>query len=394
MKQTRGHLVPYLISAAVLCFAALFLLSPDRAFSENENRYLQQVPAFSLKSLKDGSFTDRLVAYAADQFPLRDSFMTVKTEAELFTGRQEVNGIFVTEDGALIEEYRRPQNTERVIRQFGKFITKTRELLAEENRALSISVMLVPTAEEILAEKLPQNAPGASQTETIRQIREGLEKTADDAGIPRPFFVPAEQALREAAGEPGRQLYYRTDHHWTTEGAYFGYRAFCETAGLTPAPEETFTRERVTEEFRGTVWSKLNDSRFPGEAMELWRAEGDPALKVLYTDTGEERDTLYNLDYLQEKDKYSLFLDNLHSLIEITSPEAETERCLMILKDSYANCMVPFLTRHFRKICVFDTRSYKKGPSAFVKDHPEITDVLILYNMNTLDGDTGIGGIY
>ena len=105
-------------------------------------------------------------------------------------------------------------------------------------------------------------------------------------------------------------------------------------------------------------------------------------------------DSLYNLEYTEKKDKYSLFLDTLHSLIEITNETAGSDRELALLKDSYANSMVPFLAHHYKKIYVFDTRYYKQGPSAFIKEHPGITDVLILYNMNTLDSDLGIRGIY
>ena len=117
-------------------------------------------------------------------------------------------------------------------------------------------------------------------------------------------------------------------------------------------------------------------------------------LRVTYEDTGEVSDSLYNFDYLQEKDKYSLFLNNIHPLVEIENETAPSDDVLMLIKDSYANSMVPFLTHHYKKIYVFDTRYYKDGPSSFLEEHGEVTDVLILYNMNTLDGDTGIRGIY
>ena len=103
---------------------------------------------------------------------------------------------------------------------------------------------------------------------------------------------------------------------------------------------------------------------------------------------------MYAMEYVSQKDKYSLFLDNLHTLVEITNASAETDRVLVLIKDSYANSMVPFLTHHFKKIYVFDTRYYKHGPAAFIGEHPEVTDVLLLYNLNTIDTDAGIRGIY
>ena len=127
---------------------------------------------------------------------------------------------------------------------------------------------------------------------------------------------------------------------------------------------------------------------------EGWFGHGTGSVSFYNYSTGEITDSLYNLDYVLQKDKYSLFLNNLHTLIEITNENAESDRELVLIKDSYANSMVPFLTHHFQKIYVFDTRYYKQGPSSFIEDHPSVTDVLLLYNMNTLDSDSGIRGIY
>ena len=100
------------------------------------------------------------------------------------------------------------------------------------------------------------------------------------------------------------------------------------------------------------------------------------------------------MEYIDKKDKYSLFLDNLHPLIEITNSSSADDRTLVLIKDSYANSIVAFLAHHYKKIYVFDTRYYKEGPAAFIKELDTDTDVVLLYNMNTLDTDLGIRGIY
>ena len=404
MKNTRaGRWISAVSAGLAVALAAAFLALPKADFSENENRYLQALPAFSFRDLKDGTYTERLVSYFSDHFPFRDSFMTLKTEAEILAGKREINGIFITRDGSLIEEYRRPQNTERVIHQMGKFSAGVLQETAEENRALTVTLMLVPTASEILREELPENAPGASQEETAERIRAEIRRYTEEAGLPEVRMMPLKDRFLSLRQE--RKLYYRTDHHWTTGGAYEGYCAYCETAGLSALPEDAFRKTAVTREFRGTVWSKLNDARFPAEEIEVWerkdRVPDDapagsdlPGITVFYPDTGETARTFYNMDWLSKKDKYSMFLNNIHPVAEITNEDADTPRSLLLIKDSYANCMVPFLAEHFRRIWVLDTRYYKKGPSSLVKEHPEITDVLLLYNMNTLDADTGIGGIF
>ena len=123
-------------------------------------------------------------------------------------------------------------------------------------------------------------------------------------------------------------------------------------------------------------------------------AQEDSHLTVNYMDTKEKTDTLYAPAYLETKDKYSYFLNNIHPMIEITNEDTDSEEVLVLIKDSYANCIVPFLVNHYQKIYVVDTRYYKSSVSAFINDNAEVTDVLVLYNMNTIDADLGIGGIY
>ena len=163
--------------------------------------------------------------------------------------------------------------------------------------------------------------------------------------------------------------------------------------GKESLDSEDFSEQKVTEEFAGTLYSKVNDYHHVKDDIVVY-THPDDRLTVTYTDTGEVADSLYNMEYLAEKDKYSLFLNNIHTLVEIENANAQVEDVLVLIKDSYANSMVPFLVHHYRKIYVFDTRYYKQGVSDFLTEHDEVTDVLILYNMNTLDNDSGIRGIY
>lgn len=368
------------LAGAVVSLSVLFLLSPKQEFSHQENRYLASEPEFGWEQIKSGAYMEEVNTYLSDHFPGRDFFMGLKTKAEILLGRKEINGVYLAEDGYLIEKYEAPVNTEKICRILNGFEEKL-TVLEENGRDLERSILLVPTASCILEEKLPLHAPVISQAETISKYEKLTELPVIDCR--RELYRMSEE----------NAVYYRTDHHWTSEGAYAGYLTYCPEAGLTPADLDEYEAVKATEEFLGTVYSKVHDYSRSGDTITLYSHPED-RLTVTYTDTGIVADSLYNLDYLEEKDKYSLFLDNLHSLIQIDNETAETDRVLVLIKDSYANSMVPFLTRHFKTIYVFDTRSYKKGPSAFVEEHPEVTDVLLLYNMNTIDTDLGIRGIY
>lgn len=367
-------LTAILTGGFVLSLSVLLCVGKKREFSEQENRYLSSFPKFSWEALKEGDFTADLESYLSDHFPFRDFFMGVKTGVELCLGKQEINGIYIAKDGYLIEKYKRPQNTEKVIRSFRG--------LKEAVAQAEVYLMLAPTASYVYAEKLPEGAPINSQQDTITQIYESAEC------IP----VPLSEAFLSLKDEK-EPLYYRTDHHWTSYGAYIAYREFCKVRGFEPVSLESLEKKTVTEEFKGTIYSKVNDYTRGGDSICVY-LDPEERLTVFYTDTKEQTDSLYAEEYLDKKDKYSYFLNNIHPLIEITNETLDTEEELILIKDSYANCMVPFLVKHYKKIYVIDPRFYKEAASELINQSPNVKDVLLLYNMNTLDTDLGVGGIY
>lgn len=368
-------MITILLCVGILSLSIWLLLSPKKDFSENENRYLTKFPVLSAKSMLDGTYTESLSDWLADHFPQRDFFVGLKSQTEILSGKKEINHIYIAKEDYLIEQYAQPQNTQRIIDTLTRFYEKVSQ--AEVN----INLMLVPTAVTIHKDLLPQNAPASNQLETAQSIYTAT-------GIPK---IDCTEFLFTGISEG--QLYYRTDHHWTTLGAYYGYLAFCAAKNLQPVSLTSLQKQTVTEDFAGTLYSKVNDYNHKKDSITVYTNPEDH-LTVTYTDTGEMSDSLYNFDYLTEKDKYSLFLNNIHSLIEIENQTSSSEDVLMLIKDSYANSIVPFLAHHYRKIYVFDTRYYKDGPSSFLSEHKEINDILLLYNMNTLDTDSGIRGIY
>ncbi len=377
-------LTSYCVSGLAVTFLLLFLLLPRKDFSEGENRGLASFPGFTINAVRDGSFMKGLELFLCDHFPFRDQLMVFWTETEILKGKRKINGVYLSRDGYLIEDYEAPRNTERIIRQFAKF--------ADAVPDRRVSIMLVPTAVTVYGGKLPAGAVPGDQRKTMRDIWDGLGFLNGQAAStlhPNLRIIDCSEALFEG----GEGLYYRTDHHWTTKGAYAGYAAWCGCNGLEPVPRDAFRTETVTEDFRGTVFSKVQDVRVRPDSIELYYGKED-VIRVEYPDSGESADSLYNLEYLEKRDKYSLFLNNIHPFVEITNEAVRDESALCVIKDSYANSIIPFLAEHFRKIYVFDTRYYRKGPSSFLREHADVKDVLVLYNMGTIDTDLGIGGIF
>ncbi len=374
-NSTIRRIVSITYCAIILLLAVGFMASPKKEFSENENRYLAKEPVLSVKNLVSGTYMESMSEWLSDQFPMRDFFMGFKSTVEIGTGKREINGVYVAQEDYLIEAYAQPVNTQRIGETFRNFYEKT------DSSQIDMRLMLIPTAITIYRDKLPSGAPFRSQMDVAQEIYQTAKIPSIDC---------IEQLIQ---GAESGQLYYRTDHHWTMYGAYQGYLAYCEAKGLSPVPLESWSAQTVTEEFAGTLYSKVNDYSHPKDSITIYTNPND-RLTVTYVDTGEVTDSLYNLDYLAQKDKYSLFLNNIHTCVEIENENVESDAVLVVIKDSYANSIIPFLAHHYHKIYVFDTRYYKEGPSHFLSEHAEVTDVLLLYNMNTIDTDSGIRGIY
>ncbi|WP_026528599.1 DHHW family protein [Butyrivibrio sp. VCD2006] len=390
----------YLVCVFILCFVIAIFLTEKKDFSENENRKLAQMPKLTFENIKSGDFTSGVETFVADQFPLRDTFLSLMTEVERISLRKEIAGVFLAKDGSLIEDYNNPRHTDKQIQQFSK--------LSENVENARCMIMMVPTAYSVYSELLPDGAAkGDLQKQVIDEIyasvpdklqkidassklKEEAEKIIGTENNDKKDSLSPASSDTDTAGID--RLFYRTDHHWTTYGAYVGYEAFCEAAGLTAIPLSEYTGEVVSDSFKGTIYSKLNDPYFGSDSIVSY-SHPDWKLSVKYEDSGEVTDTPYNPEYLTKKDQYSYFLNNIHPLITITNDAVESG-AIALVKDSYANSMVPYLLQHYHTVYIFDTRYYKGGPSKFINEHPDITDVLILYNMNTIDNDTGIGGIF
>ncbi len=204
-------------------------------------------------------------------------------------------------------------------------------------------------------------------------------------------MIDVSEALLEKKEE--FPLFYKLDHHWTTYGAYFAYQEFAKAKGFSAKGIEEYQISVVSDDFKGTIYSKVNDYSVAGDEIVIFEIP-DQKVEVNYQDSGEISDSFYEYSYLEKKDQYSFFLNNIHPFIDITSYDAKSEEEIVVIKDSFANCFVPFLAEHYKKIYVVDTRYYKDAISEFINQNKKIKDVLVLYNMNTIDSDLGVGGIY
>lgn len=348
----------------ILGISISFIFIPKKEFSELEFRYLEKFPKFSLASLLSGEYIEGLETYLADHFPLRDNFMAIKTNYQLSIGQKLINGVYVGENEYLFQKYENPVNTDKLINKLNEFYN---------NNDVDMNIMLVPSSGVINKDKLPNNISFDLQLETIKYIYDNIE------------FDGIDVTNSLIDGSNLYDMYYRLDHHWTSHGAYYAYLEFCKVNNIEPISMDEFTIETITENFNGTLYSKANIYSYTPDKIDIFL--NDTKLDVNYVVSNRITDTLYEEKHLNTKDKYAYFLDGNHALIEITNEEQTGE--ILIVKDSYANSFIPFLTNHYNKIHIIDLRFYNTSVTSYIKEK-NIDNVLFLYNIQGIDEDLGI----
>lgn len=360
----------FLLAVPILTF--INLPEEERPFSENENRYLSAFPEISFEAYVDKSAMTGFEEWFADRLFGREGWIKLKNGTERFIGKTEVNGIFTVDDRMM-----------QVWEGFdAEFIDKNLEainIFAERHSDIPVHFMLTPTSQEIYSHLLPDCTPIGSQSELNSYCRDKLDCSVIDV-------FPVMKAHSD------EYIYYRTDHHWTTYGAYVAYCEAAKALGYQAVPLSSFDIEHASYDFRGTLYSKTLDDGITPDIIDYYHFNGKTGGVTLTVDDGygeKEYDSLYFREYLDVKDKYSSFMGTNSPVMKITSNENPNGQSILIFKDSYAHAFIPFLVNHYSNITVLDMRYINAGYSSMV-DMSEFDSVLILYNSITFSEDSNI----
>ena len=337
MQKIIDRVFLFSIATIIAFFGIAVFVFPTKSFSEKENRALSSAPELTLKSITDGRYFSELGDFYSDQFPLRDVFTSAYAITELSLGKRESNGIIYGKKDTLIA---RPKgNTQKA----QKNINAIRAL---ENVALYIP----PSSAQVFNSRLPLIYP-----------KQQNEKT---------------QANSE-------ELYYRTDHHWTTEGAYMAYQEICHDLGIEAYGKKYFTAQTVNDSFRGTSFSRsgLPAAMIAPDSIVLYRYEGDEEYEIKNHENGERQKGFYSFDALNSADKYRVFLGGNYSHLSISKGTDRPK--LLLIKDSFANSAVPFLALHF-DIEMIDPRYCTRSYLEEQVSRKDIDRILFLISEDTL----------
>lgn len=375
-KKIANRIFSIVFVCLIFGLALVNILGPKHTFSENENRSLQQKPEFCVDDFFSGDYTSDYESYVSDQFWNRDFWIKLKVKVERKFGKQEVNQVYFAKDNYLIEKHTPLDVNTELIEKNTHRIQNFVQIYGDHIDG-NISVMIVPTASEILKDKMPKYAPNIDEESLIQQVSEDVigenVKVID--------LVPS---LQKHSDE---YIYYRTDHHWTTLGAWYSYQTWQKELGGTLIDESDVTKETVSTDFYGTTYSKVNIP-LESDSIDIYHSKWENQCKII-VDEKEEQSSLYDFEFLKTKDQYAMFLSGNHAIVNIETGQ-KTGKILLVIKDSYANCFVPFLVGQYDNIIMLDYRYFTKSTKEIMESN-EITDVLILYNAVNFAQDQYLG---
>lgn len=359
-----------IFGVAILVMFVLFLVLPENDFSEVENRTLQTMPSFSVSGLADGSFMSRFETYTTEQLPFRENLVKAKALIKQLSLSNENNGIVKGKDGYLFE------TAYGISDQYRKNCAAIEKFTSEMDRPLYIAI--APTAPAILSDFAPKGFRTIDQKKEIADLYAGISENENVV------CVDLYDVMTDHLDE---QMYYRTDHHWTSKAAYYAYCEIVDTISeltdkeLGKPVESDSLEEHCVNDFYGTHYAKFKQAEVEPDTLTYY----DIPIENFKRSDGEY-DSLYDLNKLSVYDKYAVFLRGNDDLAVIDSNNSNDGRNLIIFKDSYANCLIPFLTYQYDTITVVDLRYYSDSVSELLDDDTT-ADIMLLYNFDFLNED-------
>lgn len=375
-KARIANLIGKIFIIVLFLVLIVNVIVPDKEKSELENRALESRPRFNLTTVLSGDFMEQWEKYLSDQFAGRNTWRRVKVGLDRMGGAKMENNIYIGKGGQLMENIEVPDED-----QLDANMTAIQNF-AQTYEDIPVTMMLVPDAACILTDRLPAFA----EVEDQRQMFSMAERKLGDSVN----WIDTVSILNKHKSE---KLYYKTDHHWTTQGAFYVFQEAAQTFGIEGDVSDDFVSYTVTDSFNGVLAASSGVGLDERELIDIYvPTEGDDDVIVDYVDEGRKTTSLYDSSKLDTRDKYGVFLGGNTSVIDIKTVSTSQKR-LLIVKDSFADCFIPFLAPYYREIVVVDPRYYS-GTMDEIMDTYRITDALILYSGNTFFTDNNISGVF
>ncbi len=374
MMQRKQRIISAVMFIIIIfLMPVIFIFSGKETFSKDENRSLAKKPKLSFSAIADKSYMSDMDSYLSDNFPNRIGWVKTKKTFDRILGKTIINNIYLADD-MLIEKLPTPNYAEvdKSIEAINKF--------ADHYKKTKVSFLLAPTSAGVYPDKLPSHAPQLNQRDFISETNSKLNSNVGVIDI-----------YDTMVAERENYIYYRTDHHWTSYGAYCAYRHAASNLGYKAADLNKFDIEHVSNDFTGTFYNKCFYNGVEKDVIDIYSSpNGNNVTAVTMNDgTGETTaEDIYFRDYLEGGDKYCVFLGENRAYTHIKTDSLNRKK-ILVIKDSYANSFIPFLVNHYAEIAVVDLRYVKTSLKEYV--NPDNFDqTLFLYNASTFSEETNV----
>ena len=348
-----------IVVAAVWLMLALFawLRSPDE-ISLQERRPLAQMPEITAENLQNGRFMEDFESYTLDQFPGRNLFRSIKALTHYYVlGQLDNNGIYMTGGQAAKLEY--PLREASVNRAVQLFTQIKNKYLAESRVFISV----VPDKGYYLAE---ENGYLAMDYDRLFDLVSAMEGAV---------YVPLTDCLN---GED----YYRTDTHWRQERLFPAAQKLCNALNI-PAPKpEDYRTTMAPAPFYGVYYGQ---AALPVPPDTLYTLQSDLLEQCqVYNYETNTTGGIYDESKIGGSDLYEMFLSGSVSLLRIDNPKAQTDRELIVFRDSFGSAIAPLLVQGYKSVTLVDIRYLSSAMlDRFIDFHGQ--DVLFLYSTIVLN---------
>ncbi len=353
----------------LIFFVFVMILPKDEKASVKENRPLASMPPFSWDNLLNGSFTKDYEAFLTDNVGYRSYFMDFggiidaskgldfQAEEKLLT--LPGGGQLVLSGDRIMEVYREDLSVK------ADYISALTEIYSKFDG--NKYMLLIPTQIEF-SDSAYKNYSD-SQKYALELIY---------ASLPKVTGINVYDSLKENIDD---YIYFRTDHHWTQDGAYFGYREVIKAMGEEPLEKDSF-KKNTLKGFLGFLYNQANSTQYKDYADEInyYTFEENPLIyaKIKEADGSitKYQSRVYLLPKKNTPPNYGIFMGSDHPIATVNT-KIKNGKTLLVIKDSYANALLPFLTNHFENLVIVDPRSYF-GTIDDLKEEYNITDMIVI----------------
>lgn len=318
----------------LLVFMLLYTIFREKSeISFQENRSLAQFPELSISEVLNGQYPLKLVDFFSDQLAGRSKFMKIYTDISSGTSERKVNGVFISDNMLLNGNINTSDISDSIAEKINSFTEKYNS---------SFYFIAVPSSDGIYSNLLPEYIPSDFQSEQIQNFYDKLN--------PEIRKINAFNILKNFSDD---YIYYRTDTKWTSYGAYCVYRTAIQKLGFIPVAYDKFTIEHITSEFKGNLYNRTLYEMPKNDFIDLYYSDSIniQSITAYSQDLSESLRVLYDKSFLNSKYMYDIYLGENVPALRIKTGVNNNKK-LMVIKDSYADCFIPFLTQHYSEITV------------------------------------------